>query len=638
MKNESRPITPTEFVRRSRAIGILCLLLISLALDVAAQKPPRRPPQTPTPPLSPSPAERLVVVRLRNLNESPLDVPATVWLRSMTYSFNTWAAALSGEVVFRSVRPGQYTVEAQAPGYATSRETIELWSSSGNSEVTVYMRPEPAAKMAASPSGPPVLAPKARKLVEKGLQALQANDLAEARKHLEAVLRLAPSHPDVNYLFGALLLRANDWAQARQFLEKALNLDPKHRFALLTLSELHYRRQAYPEAIALLEEALELDASAWRAHWLLACAYFQQREFERAKNHAELALKSGKEKAGEAQFLLGQALAALGEKEKASQALEAFLRDYPAHPAATQARRLLEAIREHAQEAARLAALSAPADTNAMAPPIALPVLPSPAAHWAPADVDATVPPVAPDTPCSLPEVLSGASRQVEELVNNLQQFTATEWLEHEEVDGSGKADERETRRFDYLATIEEIRPGWLSVEEYRNGARSLEEFPARIATSGLAAQALIFHPYYVEDFEMSCEGLGQLRGQPAWQVHFRQRNDRPSRFRVYRVKQVVYPVKLKGRAWIAADTLQVVRLETDLAEEIPAIRLQREHLTVDYRAVQFQKRGVALWLPESVEFYFDFRGHRYHRRHSFSDFLLFSVDISQQIQPPQTP
>ena len=179
---------------------------------------------------------------------------------------------------------------------------------------------------------------------------------------------------------------------------------------------------------------------------------------------------------------------------------------------------------------------------------------------------------------------------------------------------------------------------GMLSVDEYRNGERSLEEFPARIATLGLAAQALIFHPYYVEDFEMSCEGLGQLRGQPAWQVHFRQRNDRPSRFRVYRVKQVVYPVKLKGRAWIAADTLQVVRLETDLAEEIPAIRLQRDHLTVDYRAVQFQKRGVALWLPESVEFYFDFRGHRYHRRHSFSDFLLFSVDISQQIQPPQTP
>jgi len=144
---------------------------------------------------------------------------------------------------------------------------------------------------------------------------------------------------------------------------------------------------------------------------------------------------------------------------------------------------------------------------------------------------------------------------------------------------------------------IEQIRPGWLSVEEYRNGARSLEEFPARIATSGLAAQALIFHPYYVEDFEMSCEGLGQLRGQPAWQVHFRQRNDRPSRFRVYRVKQVVYPVKLKGRAWIATDTLQVVRLETDLAEEILAIveRGLREKRKVTFKPASLEEAFIKI-------------------------------------------
>jgi hypothetical protein len=48
-----------------------------------------------------------------------------------------------------------------------------------------------------------------------------------------------------------------------------------------------------------------------------------------------------------------------------------------------------------------------------------------------------------------------------------------------------------------------------------------------------------------------------------------------PSRIRGYQVKHIRYPVKLKGRAWIAVDTHQVVRLEADLAEEIPAIRLR---------------------------------------------------------------
>ncbi len=222
--------------------------------------------------------------------------------------------------------------------------------------------------------------------------------------------------------------------------------------------------------------------------------------------------------------------------------------------------------------------------------------------------------------------------------MTNLQQFTATEWLEHEQVDGSGEPYRKETRTFTYLAAIEQMRPGMLSVDEYRNGATALESFPAGLATTGLAALALIFHPYYVADFEMTCEGLGQWRGQRAWQLHFRQRSDRPSRIRSYRVKHVGYPVKLKGRAWIAADTHQVVRLETDLAEEIPAIRLRTEHLTIEYWPVQFQKRRVELWLPESAELYFDFRGHRYHRRHSFSDFQLFSVDTSQQIRDPAMP
>jgi tetratricopeptide (TPR) repeat protein len=577
-------------------------------------------------------------VRLRNANESPLDVPAIVWLRSLSLSINISSSALSGEAVFRGVRPGQYTVEAEAPGYATARETIELWSSGGISEVTVYMRAEPAAKTAASPPGPPVLAPKARKEVEKGLQALQANNLAEARKHLEAALRLAPGHPDVNYLFGALSLQANEPAQAERFLEKAVTLDPKHRFALLSLSELHYRQQEYAEAVRLLERALQLDLSSWQAHWLIACAYFRQREFEKARDHAERALKSGKEKAGEAQILLGQALAALGEKEKASQALESFLRDYPAHPAAGQARRLLGAMREQAKEPTRLTALSVLADANAIAPFIAPAMLPAPASRWAPADVDTTVPAVALDTPCSLPEVLSTASGRVKELVTNLQQFTATEWLEHGEMDDSGKVYRRETRTFTYLAGIEQIRPGMLSVDEYRNGGASLDAFPGRLATMGLAALALIFHPYYVDDFEMTCEGLGQWRGQPAWQVYFRQRSDRPSRIRTYRVKHIGYPVKLKGRAWIAAGTDQIVRLETDLLEQISAIRLLMEHLVIEYRAVQFQKRREELWLPESAELHFDFEGHRYHRRHSFSDFQLFSVDTSQQIQQPPTP
>ena len=52
----------------------------------------------------------------------------------------------------------------------------------------------------------------------------------------------------------------------------------------------------------------------------------------------------------------------------------------------------------------------------------------------------------------------------------------------------------------------------------------------------------------------MKCEGSSEWNGQPAWVVVFQQRKDRPSHTAMFSVKGVMYPAKLKGRAWIAQD------------------------------------------------------------------------------------
>jgi len=92
----------------------------------------------------------------------------------------------------------------------------------------------------------------------------------------------------------------------------------------------------------------------------------------------------------------------------------------------------------------------------------------------------------------------------------------------------------------------------------------------------------------------------------------------------------------LRGRAWIAADTNQIVRLETDLVAPIPEIRLNAEHIAVEYVAVNFRKENVDLWLPRSAEVHFDWRGQRVHRRHSFDNYLLFSIDENERIGAPK--
>ena len=96
------------------------------------------------------------------------------------------------------------------------------------------------------------------------------------------------------------------------------------------------------------------------------------------------------------------------------------------------------------------------------------------------------------------------------------------------------------------------------------------------------------------------------------------------------------YPVALKGRAWILADSFQIARLETDLIAPVPQIRLVADHTAIEYGPVRFRIREVEMWLPQSAEVFYDWRGKRIHRRHSFSNYMLFGVDQKQRISQPK--
>jgi hypothetical protein len=252
--------------------------------------------------------------------------------------------------------------------------------------------------------------------------------------------------------------------------------------------------------------------------------------------------------------------------------------------------------------------------------------------------VDEKVPPVEPGADCALDEVVRNAGKQIQQFVRNVDRFTATEYLVHESIDKWGLASPPEKRKFDYVVSISEVRRGILNVEEYRHSGSSPVEFPDGVITNGLPSLILIFHPYNVGSFELTCEGLARWNGGLAWQVHFRQRPDKPNTIRSYKLglNGASYPVALKGRAWIEADNYQVVRLETDLVSPVPEIRLATDHAAIEYGPVHFRDRNVDMWLPQNADVYYDWRGRRIHRRHSFSQYLLFSVDDKQRITTPK--
>jgi hypothetical protein len=258
---------------------------------------------------------------------------------------------------------------------------------------------------------------------------------------------------------------------------------------------------------------------------------------------------------------------------------------------------------------------------------------------WLLAEVDDNVPPVDRGPACLLDEIVEQAQKRILEFVQDVDRFTATESLTHESINKHGSARAPERRKFDYVVSIQEVRPGHLGVTEYRNGGGALGEFPDGIVTSGLPALVLIFHPYYASNYEMTCEGLARSNGVPAWQVHFRQRPDKPNELKTYQfgVHGASYAVGLKGRAWISAESYQIVRMETDLVAPMPQIQLLAEHTSIEYGPVRFRESDVNLWLPQSADVYFAWRGRRVHRRHSFDNYMLFRVDDRQRITAPKS-
>jgi len=567
-----------------------------------------------------------------------LDRQALLELVNPATKTATWQttedASDTAQGVFTDVPFGSYDVEVSAVGYLTVHKQLQVMNLLRPLQLDIVLERDPAAiNLDVSDAAMPA---KARKETKHAVSALKSGNLPAAQKQLDEAYKLAPASPDLNFLLGYLYFQKKDLAEASTYLGKATTENPNHVQALSLLGRVGLEREDYSAASSALQRAVAADSESWVAHSLLADAYFHQHNYEKARTEAQLAIDEGKNGASSAQLVLGQALAGLGRDTEAIKALNAFLQDSPRNPAAPQVRKMIAAIEKRdsapAQGDENKPAL---ASLSAVDPLAALPRLGLAVSAWEPPSLDDVKPSVAPGVVCPLDKVIQNSGERVKQLVDDVSRFAAVEDLLHQSLDEMGNPIRTEDRKFNYVVSISEPAPGALSVDEFRAERLDLSGYPDQIASSGFAALALVFHPDMRDSFEMTCEGLGEWRGQAAWLVHFRQRDDRPNRMHSYKVGSVIYPVKLKGRAWITADNFQIVRIEAEMVTPIPEIQLRSEHQIVEYGPVPFPRKNISVWLPKSADIYFDFRHHRYHRRHSFDRYMLFSVDSDEKTKSP---
>lgn len=578
----------------------------------------------------------LLVTVLAESTKNRLDRQAVVKLRKVDAETAVWQTTDDRSLApFTNVVLGNYEIEVNAVGYLSLQKQIPILDQVLPTQVEIVL-PRDSAAVSLEVAG--AMPGKARKEAKRAVAALKSGNLRDAERHLDVAYQLVPSSPDVNFLMGYLYFQKKDYARAGNYLGTATNLKPHDAQALTLLGRVSLEREDYPAARSALEQALESDAENWLPRNLLANSYLRQRNYEKAREQAELAITKGKSKATPAQLVLGQALVGLGRDQEGVRALNVFLQDLPHHPLAPQVRSLIAEVEQRDASAAKTALAKASTPVVALSDVDPLRALAEPELSvkaWQPAGIDDVKPSLAAGVACPLERVIDGSGDQVKELIDDVARIAAVEDLLHQSLDELGNPIRTDTRKFNYVASVEEPEPGFIAINEYRGEANSVRGFPDDIASTGFTVLALVFHPHMRDAFEMSCEGLGEWQGHAAWLVHFRQREDRPSRLHGYKLGERVLPVGLKGRAWITPDKFQIVRIEAELVKPMPEIRLLSEHQIVDYGPVPFTKKNTELWLPKSAEIYFEFRKHRYHRQHTFSHYMLFSVDSEEKRKEP---
>jgi Flp pilus assembly protein TadD len=581
-----------------------------------------------------------VNINVRDSRGLPLDVPAVVRLRSTVENYDVRSPTREASTaVFTRVMQGEYDIDIECAGYKPTTEHIQVMGFGGDFNTFIYLQREGEQSLSVPPSGIS-MSPKLQGEIERGLDSMRKHQYDAAHSHFLKATRLSPNSSDAAYLLGTAQLGLQHTDLARTQFETALRLEPTHERALLALGEIQLQSGETTAAITTLEKAFLVNGAGWRTHLLLAIAYAKSQQFSNAETHAQRAAVLAGHRAAYPNYLLGEIQYAQGRESDARATWQHLVAQFPDDPVASRAKQRLNAPAKPPWPPSSANNASIPAELPLSAAPSV--VIPFAIEHpWAPPDVDATEHLLASAAPCQLDDVLARASFRLNSQLANLEKFTATERIEHQQIDRYGNPGPARSRDFSYIIFVHSLPPKSFYLEESRDGSGDISDFPTSLATRGLVGLGVaVLQPLYRDQLSFACEGLTNIRGQAAWQVHFRENDGSDVSIREWRKNGTLYGVPVKGRFWLSAASFDLLRIETDLTAPVATLELSRDHLSVDYGPVSFGKSKTTLWLPWSAEMFMEVHNRRFHHKHFLSDYMLFSVDTNHRIAsvPPTPP
>ena len=283
----------------------------------------------------------------------PLERRVRIRLSTMTRGDRVFTTNENGAFAFRGLPTGSYTVtidkEADYKPFTTSVDVRQFRG--GPAQVfTLNIRLEFKDREVAKPA---VLNAEFANVPKKALDHYNtAIELANKGDRAGAIdqLKLAiVEHPSFTQAFnelGVQYLKLNRLDEADEAFQGALKIDPESFPALINRAIANVMMKRYGEAVPILRTALTKDDQSAVGHYFLGQALANLGLFDDAEKELLASLKLGREEMKEAHRILAIIYSSRGDKKKAAEELEAYLKLAPDTPDAEKLKEMIRKFKE----------------------------------------------------------------------------------------------------------------------------------------------------------------------------------------------------------------------------------------------------------------------------------------------------
>jgi len=577
------------------------------------------------------PGQEDLIVQVSRADGDQLDVSAKI-------SLSTRQAA-AAEVVatpqqhhrarFAKVPLGPARLKVTAAGYVTADLNVLLDRPEREMRVTIYLRPDGRTEA----SWTPALSASASSAYAKIVDSLRKGNTKEAEKYYAKLRKNLYGHPHVQYLAGLVDYHTKDLGLAVFHFSQAAYLNPEYEDSARALGGLFYHTGIYSDAYEIFSQLAKQHPEDGEFAWQAASAAFHAARYNDASTFAAQAAQQGGQTAGRAEILLALSDALTKKWTDAHRAANSYIAHGTDPALLLVAKDLINAMGP-AESGGHAALPPERAEVAVLSSDTFDPKIPS--RLWAPPDVDDQPPALIAGATCNLPQVLAAAGARVEERFSKLDEIGATQRIEQAAMDVTGKVMPLHHFTVDYLVDVHPMPGGNFAVDEFHGGIAPTPSPSNPPVPHGLSGLALVFNPAMQSDFTFECEGLTMWKGRPSWSVHFTELKDRPARLRAWNDAGRIFPVYVRGRGMVDQQTGEILRVETDIMDGVPELRLEEEHMVVDYAPVSFTGVDEQFYLPSEGEAFIHYHGRLYRIREDFNKYIRFTVDTKQEVRAPK--